>query len=258
MRPADRSFVGESILAFSWEPMTFGSPTGGDLAMRIPAWLQGVELSDMRLDTYSDVGCIGQVAPGTFVPTTVACLDTMFKEVLCVEPESTLLSGENTERGGPQVVAKPEGQTSAFADNRLAPRRPLVIHPSDHQGATASGCLPEQRVLPEVGSGTKPIPAGNVVPKPRNRRRQAKKPVTPSRFVCEECSEEGNTVSFNCKKDLRRHLTTTKAHGASVILACSCGKGVTRRDAMAIHHKYCPGNTQWKEGIVDNRTLATR
>jgi hypothetical protein len=249
MHPPDWLLAAESIPAVPWEPTTFGSTTGGDLEnlMQIPAWQQGVnESRDVPLDTYSDAEYIGQVPSGTSVATTVACLDTIFEEALCVDPRVTLIRGdrENTERGA--AVAKPGGQAPAFADDSLAPRRPHIGHPSDRQSATASGYSPEQRVLSEVGSGTNPTPASNVVPdtqRRRRRRRRADKPVTP--FVCEDCTVvERSEVSFNCMKDLKRHQATTVTHNAPEILFCSCGKGVTRKDAMTLHHRYCNGHTQ--------------
>ncbi|KAH9995899.1 hypothetical protein BJV74DRAFT_911485 [Russula compacta] len=76
----------------------------------------------------------------------------------------------------------------------------------------------------------------------RTGTRRADKPAT--LFECEECTEaKGRSVSFNSNKDLMRHKSTTKAHNAQAVLRCSCGKTVTRKDAMRLHHKSCAGYT---------------
>ena len=142
------------------------------------------------------------------------------------------------------------------AENGLALPPPPLKLPSAIHGATALGFPAVQKDLTEVSSGTNLIPTANVTfnaqERRRRRERSAVKPKAKPKpklksvteFVCEECTSKlGWTVSFNCKKDLRRHQATTKAHGARNVAYCSCGKGVTRKDAMKSHRHGCKGHT---------------
>lgn len=217
------------------------------------AWGRGVEgfTCDPRVDTY-DERYLAQVLSGTPLLATDACLD--------VTSEDTSQYGEDPSRDN-QIeehgfpVAEP-GYPPGVAENSVAPRLPQTELPSAIHCATAHGFSAVQKDSFEVSSGTNLIPTAHVTFNSQERRRlrgrsavkpKAKpkpklKPVT--EFVCGECtSARGSIVSFNCQKDLRRHKATTKAHGARLVLKCSCGKGVTRKDAMRLHHRWCKGHT---------------
>jgi len=132
------------------------------------------------------------------------------------------------ERSG-AAVAEPGVHTPgiAVACNGVAPHPPQSILPSTTIQSKASRCSAEQQ---KILIGT---PGRTVV-----SRRRAYRPVTD--WICDECSWlQRQTVSFNSKKDLRRHKSTTKAHKAPPIARCSCGKTVSRKDALAIHWKSC-------------------
>jgi len=153
-------------------------------------------------------------------------------------------------------VAEPGCYAPGVAENGVAPRPPHVKLSSATHCATALGFPAVQKDLAEVGSGTNLIPTANVTfnsqerrhrrgrsaVKPKAKPKPKLKPVT--NFICEDCtSARGTMVGFNCQKDLKRHRATTKAHGARLVLKCSCGKGVTRKDAMRLHHRWCKGHT---------------
>jgi len=223
-----------------------GDPNPTDLDW-ILAWGQGVQS-----DTFGDVGGLGltdEDFSGMQLPVTDTYLDTAFKEALVVEPSSSQ-HGEAPRRDieierGAAVVVEPGSQAPGVADNGVAPRLPQLKFPSAIHNATAPGYSAVQKDLIEVSSGTNLVPTANLTPiaqaRRRSRRRRADQPAT--EYVCTRCTEaEGIIVSFNCRKDLKRHKRTTKAHNACIVEYCSCGKGVTRKDAMALHRKYCPGN----------------
>jgi hypothetical protein len=128
--------------------------------------------------------------------------------------------------------------------------------PSAIHSTTALEYPAVQKDSIEVSSGTNLIPTVDDVTfdvqgrrRRKGRQQQPGKPTkvikpAASSFVCEECTlAKGSRVSFNCRKDLMRHRATTKAHGAHMVLFCSCGKGVTRRDAMKLHRRWCNGHT---------------
>ena len=224
------------------------SPVVGDLNPtyldRILAWEQGVQS-----DTFGDAGYLGltdEGFSGMQLPVTDTYLDTAFKEALVVEPSSS--QGPRRDRieieRGAAVVVEPRSQAPGVADNGVAPHRPQIKLPSAIHNATAPGYSAVQKDLIEVSSGTNLVPTANLTPiaqaRRRSKRRRVDKPATP--YVCTPCTEaEGIVVSFNCPKDLKRHERTTKAHNARVVEYCPCGKGVTRKDAMALHQKHCPG-----------------
>ena len=221
------------------------------------AWGQGVEgfTCDPRFDTYGE-GYLRQVLSGTPLLATDACLDAM--------SEDATQYGEDPSRDN-QIEIEPivehrvpvaECHAPGVAENGVAPRLPHVRLPSAIHCATALGFLAAQKDLVEVSSGTNLIPTANVTFNAQERRsrrgRPAGKPKAKPKpklkrvteFVCEKCTSElGWTVSFNCNKDLRRHKATTKAHGAPIVLKCSCGTGVTRKDQMRLHHHSCTGHT---------------
>jgi hypothetical protein len=123
------------------------------------------------------------------------------------------------------------GVTLPPPPNKLPSENPSAIAPGSHL----------QKVLPEVGAGSATSKA--VTPRKRRKPSARQTGVEPAtEFVCEECSKtRGYPVSFNCSKDLQRHKRTTKAHNACAVVYCSCGTGVTRKDAMKSHHQSCEG-----------------
>ncbi|KAH9956344.1 hypothetical protein BC827DRAFT_1232179, partial [Russula dissimulans] len=73
---------------------------------------------------------------------------------------------------------------------------------------------------------------------PRRRARRHSPSLT--KWVCVTCEQlTGQAKGFTTKKDLKRHLMTTKMHKASPVARCSCGKTVTRLDAMKSHRRSC-------------------
>ena len=163
---------------------------------------------------------------------------------------------------GAIVPPEPGIQTLGIALNGVAPRSPPLVLPSTILNATASGCY-AQKILTEISAGTT---TSKAVPEAPGKRRKLSarrtgvhsrnKPVT--KFVCDECTKtQGHTVSFSCRKDLRRHIFHTKAHNARPVAFCSCGTSVTRKDAMRSHHASCRGTTIEAEaaqaaGLVGN------
>jgi hypothetical protein len=144
------------------------------------------------------------------------------------------------------TVAEP-GQTPGDAVNGVALRSPQLKFPSEDQSSKASGCHKE-KVLNEVSAGTTLMAASklpvyvtesNKAQKKRRRTERGDKPPTTELMCC--------GWTFNCAKDLRRHKRTTKAHNAPVVARCSCGKGVTRKDAMTSHRQFCRGTTEEPE-----------
>ena len=139
----------------------------------------------------------------------------------------------------------------------VALRLPLAKLPSDIQSAMASGCYQQQKVLAEVSAGTTFTATSKVAvedkqaPRRRRVRRTERTSVPATELECGQCNR-----SFNCKKDLRRHQRSTKAHGAPEVAKCSCGKGVTRVDAMKSHRRFCRGSTLPPDGTtVGNGTI---
>jgi hypothetical protein len=214
-----------------------GSP---DWPPAIPgAWGQGVAEAAERL---------GEVLSTTSLPATDAYLYNAF-EALGVDSQSTLLHPGRVERGAMAVASGGSelgSQAPAVADNGVAPRGPLLKLPSPILGATAHG-FPEKEDLIEVSPGTNLVPAANATLNARARRRRTMrsrgsgsvdKPET--RFKCEKCTDAvGFPVCFNCPKDLGRHQRTTKAHNASAVWRCECGRTGTRKDAWKSHRKHC-------------------
>jgi hypothetical protein len=140
------------------------------------------------------------------------------------------------------VPPEPGIQTSGVTVNGVALRLPHVILPSDNQSAVAPGCYP-RKIVTEVSAGTNLMATSrSAVYFTESNKAQGKirKRRTPSDEVheCKPCKK-----TFNCKKDLRRHLRSTKAHNASPVAVCTCGKMVTRMDAMRSHRSYCRGTT---------------
>ena len=146
------------------------------------------------------------------------------------------------------AVAEPRNQAPDVSVNGVAPRLPLVKLPSAIQGETTLGCLLEQqKILPEVGSGTNQLPATEVVHNDpagtktrRTGQRTKRDQELPTEHRCEECGSY-----FNCRKDLRRHRATTKVHGAPAVALCSCGTTVRRKDARRVHRRRCRGTWVW-------------
>lgn len=139
-----------------------------------------------------------------------------------------------------------DGQTLADAANDLALHHPLLKSRSNTQSSTASGHH-NKEVLNEVGVGTtlmaafKPsvyIAESNKAQRKRPVHRTGNNPLD-TELKCSDCNK-----SFNSKKDLNRHLRTTKAHNGPIVARCSCGRTVTRKDAMASHRRYCRGTTE--------------
>jgi len=222
------------------------------------AWGQGVEgfTCDLPFDTYGE-GYLGQVLSGTPLLATDACLGAgaMSEDASQYgeDPSQDNQIEPIVEHG--VTVAEPESHAPQVAGNGVAPRLPQIGLPSAIHCATALGFPAAQKDLVEVSSGTNLIPTANVTFNAQERRRsrgrwvvkpkaKPKRKKSDTEFVCEECtSARGWTVSFNCKKDLRRHQTTTKAHGAPFVLKCSCGTGVTRKDQMRLHQRSCKRHT---------------
>ena len=231
------------------------SPVAGSM----PEWGLGVEgyTWDPPLETYGE-GYLEQVLSGKPLLATDACLDPIFEDSSQYGDD---LRPDNrfdpiVERGVP--VAEPGCHHPGVAENGVAPPSPQLKLTSAIHRATALGFHAVQQDLTEASSGTNLIPTANVTSNAQERRRsrgrwagktkaKAKpkpKPKPMTEFVCEECTlARGVTVSYNCAKDLKRHKRTTKAHAARNVLFCSCGKGVTRMDAMKLHHRWCDGHT---------------
>lgn len=142
--------------------------------------------------------------------------------------------------------AKPRGQTLGIA-NSVAPASPPLKLPSDNPSIIASGCY-AQKISSESSAGTTASSALLAVlrrPNPSARQINVCSRIN-KKLVCEECTKtRGRLVSFNCRKDLGRHMRTTKAHNARAVARCSCGKTVTRKDAKKSHRRCCPGS--WSE-----------
>ena len=220
------------------------------------AWGQGVEgfTCDLPFDTYGE-GYLGQVLSGTPLLATDACLDAMSEDASQYgeDPSQDNQIEPIVEHG--VTVAEPESLAPGVAGNGVAPRLPQMRLPSAIHRATALGFPAVPKDSFEVSSGTNLIPTADVTFNAQERRcgrgrctvtkAKPKRKLKPdTEWVCEECtSARGSTVSFNCKKDLRRHKATTKAHGAPFVLKCSCGTGVTRKDQMRLHQRSCKRHT---------------
>lgn len=135
----------------------------------------------------------------------------------------------------------------ADPDNGVALRLPPFKFPWNTQSATASGYYRNEKVLNEVGAGTTLMAAskssvytaeGNKAQRKRCAHQMGNNPLD-TELKCHDCNK-----SFNSKKDLNRHLRTTKAHNGRIVARCSCGRTVTRKDAMASHRRYCRGTTE--------------
>ena len=136
--------------------------------------------------------------------------------------------------------------TVADPDNGVALRLPPLKFPWNIQSAAASGYYNE-KVSNEVGAGTILLAASkssvyiaesNKAQRKRRVHQTGNNPLD-AELKCFECNK-----SFNSKKDLNRHLRTTKVHNGRVVARCSCGKTVTRKDALASHRRYCRGTTE--------------
>jgi hypothetical protein len=147
---------------------------------------------------------------------------------------------QELERGA--TKAEELGSQTPGVANGVTLHHPPTRLPLEDPSAIAPGCY-QREALAEVGAGSATSKAATEAHRKRKRLRVRKdKPAT--EFVCSACTkDQGRLVSFNCAKDLRRHIRTTKAHNARAVAFCSCGKSVTRRDAMKTHRKYCRSNT---------------
>ena len=139
------------------------------------------------------------------------------------------------------VPPEPGIQTPGVTVNGVALRLPPVKLSSDNQ-SVVSGCYP-RKIVTEVSAGTNLMATSrSAVYFTESNKAQGKirKRRMPSDEVheCKPCKK-----TFNCKKDLYRHLRTTKAHNATPVAVCTCGKSVTRIDAMRSHRSYCRGTT---------------
>ena len=153
------------------------------------------------------------------------------------------------------AIAEPGSQTPGVTIG-VALRLPQAKLPSDIQDAMASGYCP-QKALAEVSTGTTLTATSKVAvedkqaPRRRRVRRTERVSVPATELECGQCNR-----SFNCRKDLRRHQRSTKMHGAPEVAKCSCGKGVTRVDAMKSHRRFCRGSTLPPDGTtVGNGTM---
>ncbi|KAI0301386.1 hypothetical protein BC826DRAFT_1173205 [Russula brevipes] len=171
-------------------------------------------------------------SPVGSTPSTSTCVDDWGQAFGTLQvAQSNTGSLGSCERGA-AVAAEPGADPPGVADTGVAPRLPPFKLPSAVQSATVPGCLAKQKNLNEFGAGT------NLVPARRPRRRFSCKKAT--EFVCEECTAlQGRVVFFNCKKDLKRHKLSTKAHNARIVAYCECGKGATRIDGLKVHRKRC-------------------
>ena len=138
------------------------------------------------------------------------------------------------------TVAEP-GQAPGNAVNDVARQPPHLKFPSENQSAKASGGQ-EEKVLNKVSAGTTLMAASKLpvyaTESNKSQRKRCVRAKLGAKPKCDACNEY-----FNCEKDRKRHLTKTKVHNAPVVARCSCGKTVTRKDAMRIHRKYCPRGT---------------
>jgi hypothetical protein len=155
------------------------------------------------------------------------------------------------------AVAEPGCKTPGIANNGVALRLPPTKLPSENPSAVAPGCY-LQRALTEVSAGSTTSRAVTEVPgkrRPSTRRAGVRPRVDkPNEFECERCTKaQGFIVSFTCPKDLRRHMETTKAHNARAVAYCSCGKSVTRRDAMRSHRRHCRRGTTVEPGATEGQ-----
>ena len=139
------------------------------------------------------------------------------------------------------TVAEP-GQTPGDAVNGVALHRPQLKFQLKDQSSKASARY-KGKVLNEVSAGTTlmaasklPVYVAESNKAQRKKRVRANKPA--QKFKCDPCNK-----TFTLDKDLQRHLHKTKAHNAPVVARCSCGKTVTRKDAMRSHRKSCPRGT---------------
>ena len=153
---------------------------------------------------------------------------------------------------GTAVVAASGGQTPGVTVNGVAPRSPQMRLLLENQSATTSG-YHKQKVSLGVNAGTN-LTAASESPTyvPESNKAQRVSGIGPARTSRGRARASGGDgtpanmccgTSFKGKRELHRHRTTTKAHNAPVVARCTCGKTVTRKDAMRTHRKYCPRGT---------------
>jgi hypothetical protein len=155
------------------------------------------------------------------------------------------------------VPPEPRGQTPGVAVNGVALRLPLLKLPSQDQSAMASG-YHTRKILNEVSAGTNLMATSKSAVcvtesnEAQGKRRKSRTPRADKVHECKPCKK-----FFNSAKDLHRHLRSTRAHNAPPVAYCTCGKSVTRKDAMRSHRSYCRGTTLEPEaaqaaGLVGN------
>ena len=157
------------------------------------------------------------------------------------------------------AAVSPGRQNPGVAVTGVTQHSPQIKLPSETRSATASG-YSKPKDLTEVSAGSSLMAASESptyraeVNKAQGKRSDStESQIGPTRtgrgkargdkppateLVC--CGR-----TFSCAANLRKHKRTTKAHGARPVGECSCGKPVTRRDAMASHRRYCDGTTTW-------------
>lgn len=159
---------------------------------------------------------------------------------------------------GTAVVAASGGQTPGVTVNGVALRPPQSRLLLENRSATTSG-YHKQKVSIGVSAETNPMAASKsptFVPESNKAQGESRlSGIGPARTARGRARASGGDeppanmccgTSFKGKRELRRHQTATKAHGAEPVGECSCGKTVTRRDAMASHRRYCKkGTTKW-------------
>ncbi|KAI0290267.1 hypothetical protein B0F90DRAFT_628853 [Multifurca ochricompacta] len=153
---------------------------------------------------------------------------------------------------GHGVISMDTGfQAPEVAVNSMAQRRPRFKFPSVIHSAKALEYMLEPDNLTEVGSGT--ILALGTVQAVQVPSAELSTPVRKTlvdrewaEYICEECTKlQGHVVSFNCRKDLNRHRSTTKVHKESAVAISSCGRTIMRKDGIKLHLQHCN-----RQGIV--------
>lgn len=186
----------------------------------------------------------------------VSMMDLLLNDVMLAQPQDLARQPvEDVQHAFDQPVCgaiaplEPGSQTPDVTVG-VALHLPPTIPPWDIQGMTASRCYPLKN-LAEVSAGTTLTATSEAAaedkqaPRRRRVRRTARANIPATELECGQCNR-----SFNCKKDLRRHQRSTKAHGAPEVAKCSCGKGVTRIDAMKSHRRFCRGTTLPPDGTT--------
>ena len=179
----------------------------------------------------------------------VSMMDLLLNDVMLAQPQGpTRLPAEDVQHAFDQPVCgaiaplEPGSQTPGVTVG-VALRLPQLTLPSENRSATASKCYP-RKVLNEVSAGTNLMATSrSAVYFAESNKAQGKRPKrgTPRADKVHECKP--CKKFFNSKKDLHRHLRSTKAHNARPVAYCTCGKSVTRTDAMRSHRAYCQGTT---------------